>query len=220
MTASRIAASERAYIADLLLDAGPGAPTLCEGWTTHDLAAHLWVREQDPIAAPGILIEKLAGVTEARMQAVKDRWTYQELVDRVRTGPHGLSPFRLPGLGGQANALEYFIHAEDVRRAQPCDVAPREFSPAVNEWLWSRVGSMGRMLARSIPVGLAAEWPAADGVGRSKIERVKAGTPIVTIVGEPGEILMYLYGRTDHADVELIGTDAALEALAASPNTV
>jgi hypothetical protein len=32
---------ERQTLCDLLADLGPDAPTLCEGWTTLDLAAHL-----------------------------------------------------------------------------------------------------------------------------------------------------------------------------------
>ncbi len=35
---------ERAALADLMAELGPDAPTLCEGWTTRDLAAHLVVR--------------------------------------------------------------------------------------------------------------------------------------------------------------------------------
>ena len=43
--------SERQLLADLFLEVGPEAPTLCAGWTTTDLAAHLWVREHRPEAA-------------------------------------------------------------------------------------------------------------------------------------------------------------------------
>ena len=39
---------ERLLLADLLETAGPDAPTLCEGWTTRDLAAHVVVRERRP----------------------------------------------------------------------------------------------------------------------------------------------------------------------------
>jgi len=44
MTAS-IDVRERLELCDLLLELGPDAPTLCEGWTTADLAAHLVLRE-------------------------------------------------------------------------------------------------------------------------------------------------------------------------------
>src|SRR5262249_52743320 len=38
-------AVERAELCDLLDELGPDAPTLLDGWTTRDLAAHLVLRE-------------------------------------------------------------------------------------------------------------------------------------------------------------------------------
>jgi hypothetical protein len=46
-------AVERAQLADLLGELGPGAPTLLAPWTTRDLAAHLVLRERNPLAGPG-----------------------------------------------------------------------------------------------------------------------------------------------------------------------
>ncbi len=50
---STFAKRERLLLADLLETAGPDAPTLCEGWRTRDLAAHVVVRERRPDAAGG-----------------------------------------------------------------------------------------------------------------------------------------------------------------------
>src|SRR5690349_11008507 len=50
------ARTERAALCDLLVTVGPDAPTLCEGWTTRDLAAHLAVRDRRPDAAAGIVL--------------------------------------------------------------------------------------------------------------------------------------------------------------------
>ena len=36
---------ERRELCELLAEVGPDAPTLCEGWTTLDLASHLVLRE-------------------------------------------------------------------------------------------------------------------------------------------------------------------------------
>lgn len=36
------------------------APTLCEGWSAHDLALHLWVLKH-PLAWPGIGVPALDG---------------------------------------------------------------------------------------------------------------------------------------------------------------
>ena len=81
------AAQERTALCDALAEVGPDAPTLCEGWTSHDLAAHVWVRENDPSAMPGLLVGALADVTASRMEATKRRWLYPELVEQIRRGP-------------------------------------------------------------------------------------------------------------------------------------
>ncbi|MGD0448569.1 MAG: maleylpyruvate isomerase family mycothiol-dependent enzyme [Candidatus Dormibacteria bacterium] len=49
--AEPIDAQERRELCDLLIQVGPDAPTLCEGWTTSDLAAHLVLRERFPSLA-------------------------------------------------------------------------------------------------------------------------------------------------------------------------
>ena len=45
MMSDPIDVRERLGLCDLLLELGPEAPTLCAGWTTADLAAHLVLRE-------------------------------------------------------------------------------------------------------------------------------------------------------------------------------
>ena len=39
-------AQERIKLCDLFDELGPSAPTLIEGWTAHDLAAHIVLRER------------------------------------------------------------------------------------------------------------------------------------------------------------------------------
>ena len=55
---------ERAALVQTMTATGPDAPTLCEGWTTKDLAAHLVIRERRLDATPGIMVSLLAGYTE------------------------------------------------------------------------------------------------------------------------------------------------------------
>jgi hypothetical protein len=45
-------AQERLALCDLLEELGADVPTLLEGWTARDIAAHLVLREHDPIAGP------------------------------------------------------------------------------------------------------------------------------------------------------------------------
>src|ERR1700712_478767 len=115
---SKLAARERAALVDLLQELGPDAPTLCAGWQTKELAAHLVTREGRPSALPGILVPALHART-ARLEAeTLERSSYAEMVHSVAGGP----PFGLlglPGLADPANVHEFFVHHEDVRRAQP-----------------------------------------------------------------------------------------------------
>ena len=102
----------------MLATLGPVAPTLCEGWTTRDLAAHLIVRESRPDATLGISGGPTAGWT-AQVQNREARNDYADLIAKVRNGPPLLSFFSLPGVGALVNLTEYLVHHEDVIRAQP-----------------------------------------------------------------------------------------------------
>src|ERR1700757_3956767 len=87
MTTARLAQQERTTLCDLLLEVGPEAPTLCQGWTTADLAAHLVVRERRPDSGPGLVWPPLAGYTDKVRRSVRDRTPWAKLVETVRGGP-------------------------------------------------------------------------------------------------------------------------------------
>ncbi|AOP46371.1 TIGR03085 family metal-binding protein [Streptomyces lydicus] len=196
---------ERLLLADLLESAGPDAPTLCGDWTTRDLAAHVVVRERRADAAGGILVKPLAARLE-RVQAEFAARPYEELLRLIRTGPPRLSPFALKPIDEASNTVEFYVHAEDVRRAQP-DWAPREPDPVFADALWSRIERMARVLGRKSPVGLVLRRPD----GRTAVAH--RGTPVVTVVGEPGELTLFAFGRQDAAHVELDGDKDAVARL-------
>ncbi|MEV4557583.1 TIGR03085 family metal-binding protein [Kitasatospora sp. NPDC049285] len=204
------ARAERARLAELLSAAGPEAPTLCAGWTTRDLAAHLVVREARPDAAAGIRLRALAGHTEK----VQNRYAarpFEELVRVFRSGPPTLSPFRLPGADAAANLVEYFVHAEDVRRAVPFE--PEPVDPALAEALWKRVPVVARFSDARSPVTLQLRHPD----GRMVTFRQGAGEgPAVTVTGEPGELVLFLSGRGAKAAVEASGDPEAVARVAAA----
>ena len=135
MTYSR---DERSALCALLDDTGPDAPTLCEGWTTLDLAAHLVLREHRPDAGMGMLGGPLAGYTAHVQSRIAGRVPYARLVQTIRQGPPRFSLFALPGVDERANLAEYFVHHEDVRRAAP-DWQPRKLPPELTEQLWQRL---------------------------------------------------------------------------------
>lgn len=195
-------ANERRTLADALADAGPDAPTLCEGWTAHDLAAHLVAREHRLDAAAGAGGGPLAGWSE-RVRAGYLRRPFADLVQAFRSGPSGLAWTRLPGIDARANVGEYFVHAEDVRRAQP-GWEPRVLSRDVERALWRQVTGVGRLRYRHAPVGVVLVVP--DGPRRG----VHRGADSVTLTGAPGELLLHVFGRTEHARVVVGGSSAAV----------
>ncbi|MFJ9056162.1 TIGR03085 family metal-binding protein [Streptomyces sp. NPDC102409] len=196
---------ERLLLADLLEAAGPEAQTLCNGWKTRDLAAHVVVRERRADAAGGILLGALKNRLE-RVQAEFAAKPYEELIQLIRTGPPRLSPFGLKQLDEAANTVEFYIHAEDVRRAQP-DWSQRDLDPVFADVLWSRTEKTARMMGRRSPVGLVLRRPDGQTAVAHK------GTPVVTVTGEPGELLLFAAGRQDAARVELDGDKDALARL-------
>lgn len=193
---------ERLLLADLLEAVGPEAPTLCHGWTARDLAAHVVVRERRPDAAAGIVIGPLKNRHE-RVTAEFAAKPYEELIQLIRTGPPRLSPFGLKQLDEVANTVEFYVHTEDVRRAQP-DWSARELDPVFADALWARTEKAARMLGRKAPVGLVLRRPDGQTAVAHK------GTPVVTVTGEPGELLLFAFGRQDQARVELEGEQEAI----------
>ena len=196
---------ERHELADLFDEVGPEAPTLCGTWTTRDLVAHLLVRERRPDAAGGILVPALAKRTEKVMAEVAKR-PYGELVDTFRRGAPLWSPLGWPVVGDQANLFEFFVHHEDVRRAQP-EWEPRPDDPARDDALWKSLRLGARMLFRKTPVGVILQSAGRDDVVARK------GDPSVTLVGLPGEIVLVAFGRpSDLARIVVEGSPSAVDA--------
>ena len=187
-------------------DAGPDAPTLCEGWKTRDLAAHLVIREYRPDAAPGILIAAFASHTERVQNEVAGRTDWAGLLAKVASGPPLYSPLKL--LDPVANVAEMFIHHEDVRRAQP-GWTPRVLEPALAASLRRTLPLMGRMTLGKLPGRVALRTP--DG----KTVLTAGRGPAVTVTGAPAELLLFAVGR--QAQVEFEGDAAAVQAVRDAP---
>jgi uncharacterized protein (TIGR03085 family) len=202
---TRLAQTERHALCDTALEVGQDQPTLSGEWTVKDLVVHLLVREGSP-ASIGIVVAPLAPVTAAVSRWVA-RADFADLVERLRGGPPRLSPFAVPRLDVLANTLEFFVHHEDIRRAQP-GWEPRTLGAEADRLLWSQLSSMGKRLARALPVGLVAQ----DATTGATVP-LRSGTPGVTVRGTPGEVTMYVFGRSPHARVELLGERDAVARL-------
>ena len=201
---------ERLALCALLDETGPDAPTLCEGWTTGDLAAHLVLRERRPDAAAGVLGGPLAGYTARVQQGIRARTPFDQLVRTIRSGPPLLSVMALPGMDERVNAVEYFVHHEDVRRAAP-DWEPREIGRGESDMLWHRL-RMARFMLRHAPVGVELARDDID-AGSYRITARNA-TPAVTVIGSPAELTLWVMGRRTAARVRMDGTQPAVTRLA------
>jgi uncharacterized protein (TIGR03085 family) len=206
------AACERSQLSKLFDELGAGAPTLCEGWETEHLAAHLVVRETRPDALAGLIIPALHGYT-AKIEAARLESTpYAELVEKVRNGPPVWSPLGLPIVRDKGNLHEFFIHHEDVRRAQP-GWTSRHLDAETSARLWDVVRLMAPMMVKGIK---ATRITLATPAGGERSLGSADAKNQVTITGEPGEILLYLSGRRPVAEVRITGSPSGQARLAAA----
>lgn len=175
-------------------------PTMLEGWTAHDLAAHIVLRERDLIAGPCIVLpEPFQRFAEQRRVRLAEKREFGWLVERIRSGPPP-GFFRIGWVRSFPNLNEFFVHHEDVRRAQ--GLGPRDtLTPAFEAALWRNVHRGGRYLSRRLrQVGLEIGWAGTD-----EQLTVRAGEPVVRLTGSPGELLLYVFGRQAAARVDVTG---------------
>ena len=199
MTATTVLLQERAALCDTLAEFGADAPTLCAGWLTLDLAAHLVAREARSDAALGLVVPPLAGHLQRVMDKYKERG-YDTLVRMLRTGPpvmHRIGPL------AAANVNENFVHHEDVRRAN--GLSPRPLPPETDAVLWKLLGFGARLTKRAVR-GTSLTLHTPD--GRTRV--VSTDGPSVSLTGDPGELALYLAGRKEAAVVKLDGAPTAV----------
>ena len=198
---------ERLELCDVLDELGPSVPTLLEGWTAHDLVAHIVVRERDPLAGPCLVLpgpfQRFAEERRATLAGSND---FESLVARIRCGPP-MGFFRIGWVRALANLNEFFVHHEDVRRANGS--GPRSLTSGMDAALWRNVRRGGHFLSRRLgPCGLEIVW-----AGTSERVVVRPGAPMARLSGSPGELLLYLFGRKAAAQVALSGPAQAVAAV-------
>lgn len=193
---TRFARMERVALADLLGVVGQDAPTLCDGWTSRDLLAHLILRERH-LAAAGIRVRSLARWTASVQQDLAAE-PYRELIAKLRK-PAWWSLIGHGPADEVLNLAEFFIHHEDLRRAQPTWTV-RDLPEGEQAALWGRMPLTARTM-KTAPGTVTLSAPE-----HGEIVTGKGGDP-VTIAGEPGELLLFVSGRQSHARVKLTGLD-------------
>jgi len=196
--------TERRALADTLETTDPEAPTLCEGWTARDLAAHVVVRERRPDSAIGLLVPQLRGYGESVRRAYAAK-PYEQLIALIRSGPPPLSPLAIPAIDRLANGVELFVHHEDVRRGAG-DTTPRALSDEAEAELWRHL-RRAKLLLRRAPCGVVLRRP--DGA----MITARSDDPVVTVTGRPSELTLFAFGRQAAADVAYDGDPQAIERL-------
>jgi uncharacterized protein (TIGR03085 family) len=198
---------ERRKLCDVFDELGPSVATLLDGWTAHDLAAHIVLRERDLLAGPCMVFPgPFQGFAERRRVKLAERRDFSWLVARIRSGPPP-GFFRIGWVRSFPNLNEFFVHHEDVRRANGMD--PRTLTPELEAALWRNVRRGSRYLGRRLrDAGLEIEW-----AGTSELLRVRPGEPTARLSGPPGELLLYLFGRQSAARVEVTGPAEAVAAV-------
>jgi uncharacterized protein (TIGR03085 family) len=204
MGSPSLARRERHALCDLALLLGEDAPTVLPDWTAKDLVVHLLVREYSPIGALGLAVGPLSGLTEREMARVGRR-DFTVLVERLRG--RGLTPYSLGPVDRVANSLEYFVHHEDLRRAQP-DWQPRDLPVGDADVVWRLLRVFGRGLVRQagVPVQVVREDTGAT-------TTLRHGADPAVVSGPPGEVALFLFGREQTRDVRLLGPDDTTAAL-------
>lgn len=202
------ASRQRDRLRDLLLEKGEHAPTLCEGWDNRDMAVHLYLRENNALAAAGMFAKPLRpALTKAEEKL--DRIPFEKLVNKWGRGPAAFNPVKL--IDPFMNAAEHFVHAEDVRRgawnkenlAQHLAEEGYGVAPEDEKTVEKILTYFGKaMLATSRG---SVVFEITDGRPINVIEKRGVnmdGQDVDRVKGRPGEILLWLYGR-EMADVEV-----------------
>ena len=198
---SSLARRERHELCDLALIVGEDAPTLCGEWTVKELVAHLLVRENRPWAAAGIVVPPLSGLTDKSMERMA-RKDFGVLVEKLRDP--GLNVYRLPPAEVALNTLEYFVHHEDIRRAQP-GWEPRTFDDADLGLIWKLGRGSGRLMARRVGLPLRIRRTDTDAEAV-----LSSGDDPVVVSGPPGEVVLFLFGREYARDLTFDGPSDAV----------
>lgn len=196
-----VAKEQRLALVDALIVAGPDAPTLDEGWDARMLAAHIILREGYPRKAVGIFNEKKAAEAEAVQHEIAAK-PWDEIVDLVASGPPKTSPFFV--LDAVANPFEFFVHTEDVRRAQK-GWLPRPLDAKTERTLWRTAKLFSKRTLRNLDdtVVLAPDNAASLTIGDPH-------RPAVTLRGRASELALWVAGR-DEVDLRIEGDADAID---------
>lgn len=186
--------AQRAIACNVFRRVSPESPTLCEGWSAYDLATHLWTLDHDPLAWPAIGIGALSSWERKRFDRIQQRLPYPALIDQLAAGRGSFACMPTDRFEDYRHSLgEWFVHTEDVRRAN--GISKPDYPDDLQVAFWLRLQAAAKALFPLRGIRFVTTSGATGRTGRGAIE--------TTVTGEPAELLLWAYGRRDAADVEL-----------------
>lgn len=200
----------RSRLAQVLTDAGPDSATLCEGWRTRHLAAHLVLRQSDPVYGLDLVVPAFAERAERRVQWLGgtpgDEAGYASLVARVAAPPPPWHP--LHWTGDLGDLLELTVHTLDVTRAG--QVPDPSYETGLADAVWVHLTRTAPAMLRTWPTGVVLVRP--DGT-RARVRRPPAGAGTLVVRGTLADLLLWCFGRRAAADVHVEGAESDLRTL-------
>ena len=190
-----LASRQRESLCDLMSELGPLAPTRCDGWNVGDLAAHLWIREHKLASLPGIGSKRFAELTGRIQVEALHLKGFPALVRELRRPGWVMRP-----LDGIVNAVEFFIHHEDVLRANGRTQHLTERDQA-------ELLRTARVLAFRAQRAWGGQLILVPTVG--EVIRYGRGNRPLRLAGPPSELLLFLTGR--EADIEITAEPETVE---------
>ena len=174
---------------------GPLAPTMCDGWNVGDLAAHLWIREHKPASLPGIGSQRFAELTRRIQTEALHLKGFPALVMELRRPGWVMRP-----LDGIVNAVEFFVHHEDVLHANGLtqhltDKDQAELLRTVRVLAFRAQRAWGGQLILVPTIG--------------EVIRHGRGNRPLRLAGPPSELLLFLTGRD--ADIGITAEPETVE---------
>ena len=163
-------AAERAQFCELLQgisDAEMDAPSLCEGWSVRDVAAHAISYDRiNPLFFVPLFV--VTGFSIDRTNRLLVRWWRRQptsrIVDAFRRSPTPRGMMRL--LGKRIALLDCFVHQQDIRRplGRPRAIPPERAAALAEVFRHHRIGAGGITRARGLRfVATDSDWSAGEG---------------------------------------------------------
>lgn len=192
-----LAAAERRDLADLLETLTPeqwGTPSLCAGWSVHQVAAHvvsyeeLSMRQMAGRFVKGRL--NLTGANAAGVEEYAGR-SPEQIIALLRTHavPHGITA----GFGGAIGLTDCTIHQQDIRRplGLPREIPAERLRPVLDFLPRARVLPAPRNMRGLRLVATDLDWshgtgPELSGPGEALLMALAGRRDAVTDLAGPG----------------------------------